>query len=348
MSVKKSSSGFKPRSTAVVTRFLYRMFSGAGLDADLIFERCGIDTTNFSDTKHRISHEKLLHMWEVAGELSNDPDFALHLAAEVPMAPFNAAGYLAMTSKNLRETLSSLQKYIKIFTDDGSVTVIENDELTRVSIDLSGGFPPNRQHTDFWQVYFYRNFNSTIGWDVPLAEVGFRHKKPADTQAYEEIFNCKITFGQKENYVLFPSVYLDYQTINSDSAMHKVHEMQAIQHLHALTEVGILNKVKRTIFESLPAKDIELKHVAKLLNLTPRTVQRNLASEGTTFKQLVDEARKDYTLVEMRNTEFSVSEVAFRLGYRDLSSFYRAFKRWTGTTPVEYRESFNTDNRSPP
>ena len=335
---------FKPKSTAVVTRYLYRVFANAGLDSDLILERCGIDLSLIEDSEYRVSHEKLLHMWEVVGELSNDPDFSLHLATEGPTAPFNAAGFSVMTSKNLREMLSSLEKYVVVFSDNGRFKTIEDTETAKVVIDLSSGWPASRQHTDFWLVFFWRNLSSNVGWTLPLLEVGFRHDQPADTSVYEAVFGCDLKFNQEENYFSFPRVYLDYQSISADPAMHKVHESQALKQLHALTESGILNKVKKAVFQSLPAKDIELKDIAELLNLTPRTVQRNLSREGSTFKKLVDEARKDYTLAEIRDTSFAISEIAYRLGYKDLSSFYRAFKRWTGTTPNIYREQSRQDS----
>ncbi len=329
---------FKPKSTAVVTRYLYRVFAGAGLDPELIFERCGIDSSLIEDPEYRVSHEKLLHMWEVVGELSDDPDFSLHLATEVPIAPFNAAGFSAMTSKNLREMLRSLEKYVVVFSDNGRFQTVEDSDTAKVVIDLSSGWPSNRQHTDFWLVFFWRNLSSNVGWNLPLCEVGFRHDRPKDTSVYDAVFGGDLKFKQEDNYFSFPRVYLDYQSISADPAMHKVHESQALKQLHALTESGILNKVKKAVYQSLPAKDIELKDIAELLNLTPRTVQRNLAREGSSFKKLVDEARKDYTLAEIRDTSFSISEIAYRLGYNDLSSFYRAFKRWTGTTPNLYRE----------
>lgn len=333
-----SSSEFSPKSTAVITRYLYRVFTGAGLDSEQIFERCGIDSSLIEDPDYRVSHEKLLHMWEVAGEVSKDPDFSLHLGTEVPTTPLNAAGHSIMTSKNIREMLKGLKKYIAVFSDKGRCDVSEDENTARVIVDLSGGLVSNRQHSDFWVVYFWRTLGVNVGWSLPLCEVGFRHERPEDTSIYETIFNCELKFNQKENYFSFPRVYLDYRSIGADPTMHQVHEAQAVKQLHALTETGILHKVKKAVFESLPAKNIELKDVAELLNLTPRTVQRNLAREGATFKKLVDEARKDYTLAEVRDTDFSISEIAYRLGYKDLSSFYRAFKRWTGTTPVIYRE----------
>lgn len=331
------------KSTAVVTRFLYKMFENAGVDANKVFKVCGIDPALLEDSNYRVLHEKLLHMWEVAAQLSGDANFGLNLALQVPSAPFNVVGYLAMTSKNLRELCEGLQKYMRIFTDKGTVTTIEKGDVTKICIDLTGGLQSNRHHTDFWQTYLYKLLNFNIGWTIPIKVAAFGHKKPADITMYEKIYQSELKFDQPQNFLSFSSVYLDYETISSDAAMHKFHETQAIQHLHALTEDGIVNKVKRVIMEYLPANDIELQCVAKKLNLTARTVQRNLANDGTTFKTILDQARKDYTLREIGNMKFSISELAFRLGYQDLSSFYRAFKRWTGMTPIDYREKMSKE-----
>jgi AraC-like DNA-binding protein len=320
---------------------LYRLYEGSGLDTDLIFKRSEIDIQQFDDPLYRIPHDKLMRMWEIAAELSGDPNFSLHLARDVPnVLPLNTAGYLAMSSRNLREMLESLKRYMKILSDVGHLRIKESDNLANVTIDFSGGKNSNRQHSDFWQAFFYRMINANIGGEMPLIEVGFRHDKPQDTSAYTEYFHCELKFGQPENYFLFPRVYLDYQLISADPSIHKIHEQQATKQLHELTEKGILNKVKRLIFESLPAENVELKDISESLNLTPRTVQRHLADEGTTFKKLADEARKEYTISEIENTDLAIAEIAYQLGYRDLSSFYRAFKRWTGKTPINYREEF--------
>lgn len=333
-----SHPDFEVRSTAVVTRFLHKIYSVSGLDADEIFRMADIDLSLIEDPNYRVPHCKLLTMWEIAGDLSSDPDFGLHLSEKSPAPPFNAAGYMAMTSKNLRQMLDVLHKYINIFTDRGEFLLKVSGDEAMVCIDVTGGLQPSRQHSDFWQAFFYKNISNNIGWQLPLSGVGFRHEKPDDVSQYEKIFKAPIKFSQKINYFVFPSVYLDYEVISADTNMNKYHEQQAIQHLNALTEIGIVNKVRRIIFEMLPAKDVELQYVADKLNLTARTVQRNLASEGITFKKILDEARKDHTISEIKDTTYSVSEIAYRLGYRDLSSFYRAFKRWTGLTPVEFRE----------
>ncbi|HEY8570150.1 AraC family transcriptional regulator ligand-binding domain-containing protein, partial [Microbulbifer sp.] len=138
-----AESTFKPRSTAVITRFLIRMFTQEGLDVSQILERSGIDAKQVADPLARIPHEKLIKMWEVAGELSGDPYFGLHLAAKVPVVPFNAGDYAAMTSKNLRESLYNFSRYIRLNSDAVKLEVQFNPDLTHIVADLSGGGKPN-------------------------------------------------------------------------------------------------------------------------------------------------------------------------------------------------------------
>lgn len=334
-----AESTFKPRSTAVITRFLIRMFTQEGLDVSQMLERSGIDAKQVADPVARIPHEKLIKMWEVAGELSGDPYFGLHLAAKVPVVPFNAGDYAAMTSKNLRESLYNFSRYIRLNSDAVKLEVQFNPDLTHIVADLSGGGKPNKHHTDFWVLYLVRYMQGLYGLSLPLASVGFNHEEPENLSVYESIFNSKINFNSKNCYICYDSKHLESTSICADLSMHKLHESIADKELQALGDYGILPKVKRAIYDALPAKVVDFNAVASALNLTPRTIQRHLANEGVTFKKLVDIAKKEYAISEMENTSLSISEVAYRLGYEDMSSIYRAFKRWTGLTPVEYREN---------
>lgn len=340
--IGSNQDSFKPRSTAVITRYLYRMYGQEGLDTAQILERSGIDPKQLADPVARIPHEKLIKMWEVAGELSGDPHFGLHLAEKVPVIPFNAGDYAAMTSKNLRESLYNLSRYIRISSDAVKIDIQFDSDLTHVFADLSGGAKPNKHHTDFWVLYLVRYIKGLLGLSVPLASVGFNHEEPDDTSVYQSVFNSKIKFNERNSYICYESKYLDATSVCADLSIHKLHESMALKELQALNDVGILPRVKRAISDALPAKVVDINAVASALNVAPRTVQRQLANEGVTFKKLVDMARKEYAISEMENTSLSISEVAYRLGYQDMGSIYRAFKRWTGMTPVEYRENLRS------
>lgn len=314
------------------------MFDAAGLDAELIVERSAIGSDVVEDSDGRIPHQKILSMWNVAAELSEDADFGLHLASIVPTVPFNTVGYLVMSARDLEEMLGSITHYVGLFSDLGRFNLSVSGEEACVTFDLSGGFAPNRTHSDFWMLYFIRSLNDLIGWDLPILEIGFRHPEPPGVSEYVSVMKTGFVFDQCDNFFKFNKSHLKRANLNADPIVHGILEDQASRQLSALQENTILHRVRRAIFDAFPARDIELDDVSATLHMTPRTVQRHLAKEGTSFRQLVDQARRDYAESVLRETDQPISEIAFRLGYLDLSSFYRAFKRWSGTTPVEFRE----------
>lgn len=329
-----------PKSTAVVSKFLIQMFDAAGLDTNAIFENSEIDQNILEDSSGRIPHAKILNMWTLAAEMSGDPLFGLHLANVVPTVPFNTVGYLAMSAPDLRQTLMSIGQYVRVFSDIGKFELTVNTDTATVSFDLSGGYEPNQTHSEFWMTFLIRSLRDLIGWELPILEIGFRHNGQIDLDDYRQVIEAEYQFGQRENYFTFNEQHLSRPNINADPSVHLVLEGQATKQLGALKEAPIIDRIRRAIFDAFPAKVIELEDVAAVLNMTPRTIQRHLAKEGTSFRDLLDSLRREYAESSLRETELSVSEIAFRLGYLDLSSFYRAFKRWNGVTPIEFREKF--------
>lgn len=326
------------KSTAVVTKFLLQMFDAAGLDTDLIVRTATIGTDVVSDEQGRIPHQQILRMWDAAMEQSEDRDFGLHLAATVRTVPFNTAGYLAMSAQTLRNMLESIGRYVGLFSDMGRFELVESGSVAVVTFDLSGGLAPNRTHSDFWMIYFIRSVDDLVGWKLPILEIGFRHAEPQDTSEYERVLPANYRFGQRDNYFTFDKSFLDRENLNADPVVHQILEDQANRQLNDLKGQAVLQRVRRAIFDAFPASNIELEGVAASLGMTARTIQRHLAKDKTSFRQLVDQSRRDYAESTLRETDQPISEIAYRLGYLDLSSFYRAFKRWNGTTPVEFRE----------
>jgi AraC-like DNA-binding protein len=100
---------------------------------------------------------------------------------------------------------------------------------------------------------------------------------------------------------------------------------------------GLLTSVRRAIAESMRHGDPSLAQVARRVALGPRTVQRHLEQHGTTFKRLVDDTRREFGLRYLRDPKHTLTDIAYLLGYSEVSAFNRAFRRWTGSTPTDYR-----------
>ena len=98
-------------------------------------------------------------------------------------------------------------------------------------------------------------------------------------------------------------------------------------------------KVKTAFLDLLPSGEISFDRVARRLHMSGRTIQRRLREEGTSFKKLLDEARRELAEEYIRDPRFTLLEVAFILGYSDYSSFSHAYKRWTGTAPSKTKKA---------
>ena len=107
-------------------------------------------------------------------------------------------------------------------------------------------------------------------------------------------------------------------------------------------EDSLLASVRRATAETMRAGDLKLARVAKQMAMSARTLQRQLKERGVDFKQLTDATRRRFAVNYLKDQKNTLTEVAFLLGYSELSAFNRAFKRWTGSTPLDYRRRVRT------
>jgi AraC-like DNA-binding protein len=169
--------------------------------------------------------------------------------------------------------------------------------------------------------------------------IGFKHSKPANTKLYEDFFKCPVNFGQEHNIAVYPSDTLDLQIPTYNPALleilgdyaKKTIEEQAVKK-------NIVTSVKALIIKSAHSIIPLEEDIAFQLNISKRSLQQKLQECGTTFKRILESVLKELAVSYMESNRASNKEIAWLLGYNDISNFHRAFKRWTGKTPNEYRE----------
>jgi AraC-like DNA-binding protein len=164
----------------------------------------------------------------------------------------------------------------------------------------------------------------------------------ADNRAeYEELLGAAVRFGAGATGFAFEARWLDLPLPAGDGALLARLQPIADDILRSLVENGSFVKRVRTALErSLASGGSSVEDVARALAVSPRTLQRRLEKEGTTFGEICDETRRAAALEHLRNARLGIKETAFRLGFSEPSTFYRAFRRWTGDTPANYRRAF--------
>jgi AraC-like DNA-binding protein len=152
----------------------------------------------------------------------------------------------------------------------------------------------------------------------------------------EALFGCPVEFGSDEDCLVFERAHMDFQIQSANPETSRHFEAQVSRILEKQERPFVL-VVTRTIEEQLTSGDFSQKRVARRLSLSTRTLQRRLGEQGMRFNELVDEVRKNLACRMLKDPAVSVYSVAFAAGYDDVSSFNRAFKRWTRSSPSAYR-----------
>jgi AraC-like DNA-binding protein len=173
---------------------------------------------------------------------------------------------------------------------------------------------------------------------APL-EVRFAHPAPEQISEHLRIFRAPVLFGYSTNAFVIDREFLERQIPAADERLYQIMRRYLERVLEEMPqEDEVLASVRRAIAESMREGEPNLTQVAKKMAMGPRTLQRQLKEQGIEFKKLVADTRRRFALSYLGNRRNTLTEIAFLLGYSEVSAFNRAFKRWTGSTPLAYRD----------
>jgi len=182
-----------------------------------------------------------------------------------------------------------------------------------------------------------------VGSDWTPAEVQFEHQAPSDISEHLRIFGSPVLFGRDSNALFLERALLDRQVPAADQRLYRILTQYLDRVLSEIpTENDPIAQIRKIIAATIRDGEPRLTDIAKKAAMSPRTLERKLKDEGTGFKKLVDDTRRRFALAYLRDGKNTLTEIAFLLGYSEVSAFNRAFKRWTGKTPSEQRRAFGS------
>jgi len=310
-----------------------------GLDAIPILEQTGIPLGALEDPEYTIERQRELDFIERSVEALNRPGLGLRCGPRYHLSFYGMLGLAAMTSENLREAYRVVFKYLpmtwtymywSLHVEDGSAVI-----QLEPHHDLGGCYQYMLERS---LAAGYRISCDALGFAPPLTEVNVSLPRPAHAELYYETFNCPVNFNAPGNDFRFDQSYLDHKLLQAESESARIFAAQCEQICANLVEQGSFSEVIRQHLLQLPNQIASLEKIAERLHMTPRTIQRRLANENTSYLELVENVR--YTLASeyLKTTALTIEEIAVRLGYADAPSFSHAFKRWTGKAPGSLRD----------
>ena len=311
-----------------------------GVDAEALYRAAGVRPLALKDPDARIPFAQIVALYEQAARLTVDAAFGLHVGEQVDPTAFDVLGYSVINSPTFGDALDRVVRYNSIWTNGSCFAVEELNGETRISyVYLDESIRERRQDVEmtFAALAVLGRRATNVDW-LPR-EIRFAHEQPAETSEHERIFRCPIFFGAGANQFLFDSSYLQLSIVKADATLCAVLDRHANELLTRYPrEDSLVERVRTLLKNELNGGDASLEAVAEKLGMSGRTLQRKLRALGTSQQELLDEMRKELALRYLREPEVAVCEVAYLLGFSESSAFHRAFKRWTGKTPSQYRE----------
>lgn len=316
--------------------------SGGVLSAQELSDRLGKVVDDHGEA--HVSLENVAILFE---QLSRDlamPDFGLRYARAYPLGGTGALGYLLTQSQNLRSAVLAMGRYLRIIADGINATcddVPGGAKLTwSYPADLSCSLT---QFNAFAAALVVCRLRSCLSSDWHPRLVQFSQKEPVALDSYRAMFGPKVSFGQQMNCLTFSDINLDRPNFAADSRLFGVVQKLADILLEERKSketfsVAVANVLVDIFGVSTPS----LSCVADKLKMSSRTVQRRLADEGTTFDAVLDSTRRSVGNRLLTDTQVPMTDIAFMLGFSELSAFTRAARRWYGVPPRKHRDASQT------
>lgn len=293
------------------------------------------------DPRTRMPLADWVAMFERAIEATGDPALPLKVGEAIKPRHYGLLGYVAMNCATLGEAIAQLERYELL------VGEISRSQLLRAGDKAElywrwphgGAAPPALAQSSLAGWITYARWLT----DRPdlAGEAHFQFPAPRELAPYRRMANgSPLHFGAEHTKLVFPAAYLDLPIVQADPAMRAVVEAQAATLMRELSgEPEFLREVKMLVGRNLVHGRVTLEDSAQALGINARTLQRRLVALDSSYQELLDSVRRAHAEQHLRDESVSLAEVAFLLGYSEQSAFQRAFKRWSGITPAEFRRS---------
>ncbi len=325
--------------STISSRALIEACERLGVESDSVLDAAGVERSVLADPDAHLPSAKVAALWAKAYEAAGDPDLALHAAEALPFGACGVIEFLAWNAPTIGQALTQVSDYFPIINNSVALPIDAGADEVTIGFEDLGGWV-SRPYAEFaLAVVVLRTRDATsVRW--PISEIDFAFPAPASIEEHQRIFDCPVRFGATRTQLRIDRTVWDTPSTRADPNLFAVLEQHARNLLDKVAdEPGTTAAARHAISDALKGGDPSLEGVAKKLGMSPRTVQRRLKEEGWVFAELLDEMRKGTAQGYLQQPNISLAEVAYLLGFSEQSSFTRAFKRWTGATPKEFRKS---------
>ena len=329
-----------PSAMGIVARLACDRAKQEGVEVDALLRKAGLTRQQIDDPRSRLSVKAQIQFLELAARTLGDDCLGFHLAQKFDLRIIGLLYYVLASSDTLDEALQRAARYSAI-VNEGITLRFHEGKRVGLRFEYAGV----ARHTDCHQIEFgmvtlVRTCRQLTNRHLPASRVSFTHQRKKDIAEFTTFFGSDVTFGAPVDELAFSPSIRGMPIVGADPYLNNllVEYCEEAISARASKSSSFGSNVENAVAPLLPHGKAQASTVARKLGVSRRTLARRLASEKLTFARVVQRLKSDLAKRHLADESLSISEIAWLLGYQDVSAFTHAFKRWTGKAPRAVRQ----------
>lgn len=314
-----------------------RLLLQHGIDAGKLLADFGLTLTDFDEPEHTIPFATMGTLLGRCAAQTGCPHFGLMTGELTGASALGAVGFLIQSAPDVRSALGVLTRRIHLNNPGVAMSLVEDQDFATLRYDIvQPGIESHEQILDGAMAIARTIMRSLCGPDWRPAQVRLAHARPGDVAEFRRVFEADLYFDAAETALVFSRSCLDKVPLTADPVLHRM-MAHRVNELTVTAGEDVVGQLRRVLPWLLTTRNLSLAAAAKAVGLSTRTLNRRLADEKTSFTEQRDEVCFAVASQLLQSTRMPIGEVASLLGYANLSAFTRAFTRWSGMGPAQWR-----------
>lgn len=310
----------------------------AKVPTDPILKEVALTRSQTSDHEGRIPFHKHVALLEVAARELRDPCYGLHLGQSLSLKDFDLLGYICLNSATLGDALNNVKRYSRVYSEGFDHTIVrEGDTAAIVAEVLDTNSHSLPQSVELVVSLNQSQMSVLLGYEVGVVAFELAHKQVGPKSEYSKVLKAPVRFNAGRTATIIHADLLDAPILTADQKLLDILKRHAEDVLgRRLGGDNIRHMVRSLIASRLQSGKISIDDTARELGMSSRTLARRLHADGVTYRDLLNDLRRQLALRYLNDGFHSYAQIAYLLGFADVSAFSHAFKRWTGSPPSRY------------
>jgi AraC-like DNA-binding protein len=323
------------RCGGLLSRLAYERGLKEGVDVEVFLQQARLTSRQIKNKDIQVGVQNQIKFVELVANATGDPRLGFHLAYSYDLREIGLLYYVIASAETLLGSLLRVARYSAV-ANEGVALQVNKGNLLRVRLHYSGVARHSDVHQiEFWMASLVRICRKLIGTNFKPIEIRIMHDRREQVPEIEKLLGCAVKTGADVDEIIFPGKSGEYPIVTADPYLNRlcVGFCEETLARRGKKTSPLKVRVENAIAALLPHGEMHFDAVAAQLGMGGRTLARRLASEGHSFSNILDGLRSALARRYLAESEMSISEIAWLLGYSEVANFTHAFHRWSGTNP---------------